>query len=68
MSITTTQKSAIYQCFQCVNIETENSIATYMEDIFYLVLWGIEKKHLCYVDTYINFVHIHFNYLIVFKL
>lgn len=57
-----TQKSSIYDCFKCVNIEIDNTNTIYIIDgyIFYIVLYGIEKKHSMpsLRNTYITYIGI----------
>ena len=66
-----TQKSAIYDCFQCVNVEIDNTNTTYIIDGGYLlhrVVWDREETFDVIFEKYVHYVHRHFghNVIIVF--
>lgn len=66
-----TQKSAIYDCFECVNIDIESANATYIIDASYLlhrVVWDRENTFEDILDKYLYYVRRHFghNVTIVF--
>ena len=65
MGMRKTQKSAIYDCFQSVDIEIDNTHATYIIDGGYLlhrVVWDQEETFNVIFDKYIQYVHRHFGY------
>ncbi|GBN93115.1 hypothetical protein AVEN_72878-1 [Araneus ventricosus] len=66
-----TQKSAIYDCFQCVNVEIHNTNTTYIVDGGYLlhrVVWVREEIFDAIFVKYVHYVHGNFvhNVIIVF--
>ncbi|GBL79850.1 hypothetical protein AVEN_28917-1 [Araneus ventricosus] len=66
-----TQKSAIYDCFQCVNVEIHNTNTTYIVDGGYLlhrVVWVREEIFDAIFEICVHYVHRHFghNVIIVF--
>ncbi|GBN35153.1 hypothetical protein AVEN_110845-1 [Araneus ventricosus] len=66
-----TQKSAIYDCFQCINVEIPNTNTTYIVDGGYLlhrVVWVREEIFDAIFEKYVHNVHRHFghNVIIVF--
>ncbi|GBN36812.1 hypothetical protein AVEN_37218-1 [Araneus ventricosus] len=66
-----TQKSAIYDCFQCVNVEIDNTNTSYIIDGGYLlfrVMWDREEIFNAIFEKYVHYVHRHFghNFIIVF--
>lgn len=66
-----TQKSVIYDCFQCVNINIDNTNTTYIIDGGYLlhrVVWDREEIFDVIFEKYVHYVHRHFgcNVIVVF--
>ncbi|GBN73034.1 hypothetical protein AVEN_44198-1 [Araneus ventricosus] len=66
-----TQKSAIYDCFQCVNVEIHNTNTTYIIDGGYLlhrVVWDREEIFDAIFEKYVYYVNRHFghNVIIIF--
>ena len=58
-----TKKSAIYDCFEKVNIDTNNTNATYIIDGGYLlhrVVWDSEETFNVILDKYVQYVRRHF--------
>ncbi|CAH1106781.1 unnamed protein product [Psylliodes chrysocephalus] len=63
IGIRKTQKSAIYDCFQKVNIDINNTNATYIIDGGYLlhrVVWDSEETFNVILDKYVQYVRRHF--------
>ncbi|GBM52910.1 hypothetical protein AVEN_197216-1 [Araneus ventricosus] len=68
-----TQKSAIYDCFQCVNVEIHNTNTTYINKkarryLLHRVVWVREEIFDSIFEKYVHCVHRHFghNVIIVF--
>ena len=60
-----TQKSAIYNCFESMEIEIDNTNASYIIDGGYLlhrVVWDREATFNVTFDKYIQYVHKHFSH------
>ena len=60
-----TQKSAIYDCFESVNIEIDKTNASYIIDGGYLlhrVVWDREETFNVIFDKYVQYVHRHFGH------
>ena len=60
-----TQKSAIYNCFESMEIEIDNSNTSYIIDGGYLlhrVVWDREATFNVTFDKYIQYVHRHFSH------
>lgn len=63
-----TQKSSIYDCFKCVNIEIENTNTIYIIDrgyILHRVEWDWEETFDAIFEKYIYYLHRHFGYNII---
>ena len=58
-----TQKSTIYNCFEKVNTDINNTNATYIIDGGYLlhrVVWDSEETFNVFLDKYVQYVRRHF--------
>ncbi|GBM31926.1 hypothetical protein AVEN_74230-1 [Araneus ventricosus] len=63
-----TQKSAIYDCFQCVNVEIDNTNTSYIIDGGYLlhrVVWDREEIFDVIFEKYVHYVHRHFGHDVI---
>lgn len=66
-----TQKSAIYDFIQCVNIDIDHKNTTYIIDGGYLlhrVVWDREETFDVIFEKYVHYIHKHFgcNVIVVF--
>jgi len=63
-----TQKSAIYDFFQCVNIDINHKNTTYIIDGGYLlhrVVWNREETVYVIFEKYVHYIHKHFGYNVI---
>lgn len=58
-----TQKSAIYDCFQTINVDINNTNSTYIIDggfLLHRVVWDSEETFNVILDKYVQYVRRHF--------